>query len=195
MASSDLCVTRAEVILIGIGSNLAAAPATTPRETAAAALPALAAPHLQPILCSSWYETAPVPLSGQPWFVNAVALIATELEPEKLLDLMLAVESRFGRVRGERNAARALDLDLLDYDGLIFDTRRLTLPHPRLQERLFVLEPLREIAAEWRHPGLGLTAAELIDRLPPGQTVRRLDDQPPAGNPKCNSPCAASNCD
>ena len=164
------------MILIGIGSNLAAPPARSPRETAEAALPALAAPHLHPFACSSWYESAPVPVSDQPWFVNAVALIATDLEPELLLDRMLAVEARFGRQRGERNAARTLDLDLLDYDGLIMDTPKLVLPHPRLHERRFVLEPLREVAPNWRHPALGLTAGELLARLPSGQSVRRLDD-------------------
>lgn len=163
------------MILIGIGSNLAAPPATTPLTTAQSALAALAAPHLHPFACSSWYESAPVPASDQPWFVNAVALIATELEPETLLERMLAVESRFGRVRGERNAARTLDLDLLDYDGLTFDSPRLTLPHPRMAERRFVLEPLGEVAPEWRHPLLHLTATALLARLPTGQPVRRLD--------------------
>ena len=163
------------MILIGIGSNLAAPPAKTPRETAENALPALTAPHLQPIECSSWYESAPIPASDQPWFVNAVALIATELEPEKLLELMLGVEARFGRVRGEHNAARTLDLDLLDYDGLIIDTPRLILPHPRLHERRFVLEPLCEIAPGWRHPVLGTGARELLAAVPPGQMVRRLE--------------------
>jgi len=164
------------VILIGIGSNLAAPPAATPRETAAEALPALAAPHLQPLSCSSWYESAPVPASDQPWFVNAVALIASDLEPELVLKRLLDVESRFGRVRGERNAARTLDLDLLDYDGLVIDTPRLTLPHPRLHQRRFVLEPLFEIAPNWRHPVLGLGAADLLAGLAPEQPVRRLDD-------------------
>jgi 2-amino-4-hydroxy-6-hydroxymethyldihydropteridine diphosphokinase len=163
------------VILIGIGSNLASPPAKTPLATARGALPALAAPHLQPIACSSWYESAPVPESDQPWFANAVALISTDREPEVLLRLMLDVETRFGRFRGERNAARTLDLDLLDYDGLIVDTPRLTLPHPRLHERRFVLEPLCEVAPHWRHPRLGLTATELLSRLPSDQKVRRID--------------------
>jgi 2-amino-4-hydroxy-6-hydroxymethyldihydropteridine diphosphokinase len=163
------------VILIGIGSNLAARPAATPLATAQAGLSALAAPHLQPVGCSSWYESAPVPASDQPWFVNAVALIASDREPERLLEWMLAVESRFGRVRGEPNAARTLDLDLLDYDGLIIESPVLTLPHPRMSERRFVLEPLCEIAAGWRHPVSNLTAAELLARLPPGQPVRRLE--------------------
>jgi 2-amino-4-hydroxy-6-hydroxymethyldihydropteridine diphosphokinase len=163
------------VILIGIGSNLAAPPAATPLETAQMALPALAAPHLNPFACSSWYESEPVPASDQPWFVNAVAIIASELEPEALLTRMFDVEARLGRVRGERNAARTLDLDLLDYDGLVFDSPRLILPHPRLHERRFVLEPLCELAPQWRHPVLGLSASELLARLPPGQPVRRID--------------------
>jgi 2-amino-4-hydroxy-6-hydroxymethyldihydropteridine diphosphokinase len=163
------------VILIGIGSNLAARPAATPLATAQAGLSALAAPHLQPVTCSSWYESAPVPASDQPWFVNAVVLVASDREPETLLDWMLAVESRSGRVRGERDAARTLDLDLLDYDGLIIESPALTLPHPRMTERRFVLEPLCEIAPGWRHPVSNLTAAELLARLPPGQPVRRLE--------------------
>jgi 2-amino-4-hydroxy-6-hydroxymethyldihydropteridine diphosphokinase len=164
------------MILIGIGSNLAAPPAKTPLETAQEGLAALAAPHLEPVSCSSWYESAPVPMSDQPWFVNAVALVSTDREPEVLLARMLDVEARFGRVRSERNAARTLDLDLLDYDGLIIDTPTLTLPHPRLHERRFVLAPLGEIAPRWRHPQLGLTAAELLALLPAGQQLRRIDD-------------------
>lgn len=173
MASRRLSARRVHVILIGIGSNVAAPPAKTPLETAQEGLAALAAPHLEPVACSSWYESAPVPASDQPWFVNAVALISTDREPEVLLARMLDVETRFGRVRGERNAARTLDLDLLDYDGLIIDTPNLTLPHPRLHERRFVLEPLCEIAPRWRHPRSGLTAAELLARLP-DQEVRRI---------------------
>lgn len=164
------------MILIGIGSNLAAPPAKTPLETAQEGLAALAAPHLEPVACSSWYESAPVPTSDQPWFVNAVALVSTDREPEVLLARMLDVEARFGRVRSERNAARTLDLDLLDYDGLIIDTPNLTLPHPRLHERRFVLAPLGEIASRWRHPQLGRTAAELLALLPAGQQLRRIDD-------------------
>ena len=162
------------MILIGIGSNLAAPPATTPLDTAQAALQALAAPHLQPIACSSWYESAPVPASDQPWFVNAVVMLAGELEPAVVLERLLAIEARFGRERGARNAARTLDLDLLDYDGLVMTTPSLSLPHPRLHERRFVLAPLCEIAPGWRHPQLNATAAELLARLPPGQPVRRL---------------------
>jgi 2-amino-4-hydroxy-6-hydroxymethyldihydropteridine diphosphokinase len=161
------------MIIIGIGSNLAAGGYASPLDTGRAALDALAAPHLHPVGCSPWYESAPVPASDQPWFANAVTLVETEREPEFVLDWLLSVEERFGRVRGERNAARTLDLDLVDYDGLIVETPRLVLPHPRMHERRFVLAPLCDLAPGWRHPILGVTAAALLAGLPPGQPLRR----------------------
>jgi 2-amino-4-hydroxy-6-hydroxymethyldihydropteridine diphosphokinase len=161
------------VIVVGIGSNLAAPGHASPLDTGLAALDALAAPHLHPIACSPWYESAPVPASDQPWFANAVVLVETEREPEFLLDWLQTIEARFGRQRGERNAARTLDLDLIDYDGLIVDTPRLTLPHPRMHERRFVLAPLCDLAPGWRHPLLGTAAAALLAGLPPSQPLRR----------------------
>jgi 2-amino-4-hydroxy-6-hydroxymethyldihydropteridine diphosphokinase len=163
------------MIVVGIGGNLAAQGYASPRETGEAAVDALAAPHLHVLACSPWYESEPVPPSDQPWFVNAVAIVDSEREPEFLLDRLLALEAGFGRVRGERNAARTLDLDLIDYDGLVVDTPRLVLPHPRMHERRFVLAPLCDLAPGWRHPLLGATAAELLAALPPGQPVRRAD--------------------
>ncbi len=163
------------MILIGIGSNLGNAAYGTPREVAAAALAALPGEGIAIVARSSWYLSEPVPPSAQPWYVNAVAEVATALGPAPLLDRLLALEARFGRRRGARNAARILDLDLLDYDGAAIDTPRLVLPHPRLDQRRFVLEPLAELAPEWRHPRRRLSAAELLARLPPGQAVRRLD--------------------
>ena len=89
---------------------------------------------------------------------------------------MQGVETRFGRVRGERNAARVLDLDLLDYRGGVIETATLVLPHPRLHERRFVLTPLAEIAPAWRHPLLGLTAEQLLAGLVSDQQIERLPD-------------------
>ncbi len=165
------------MILVGIGSNLAAPRFGSPQETASAAVARLPAIGVTVVRCSRWYLSAPVPPSDQPWYVNAVALVETRLGPAALLASLLALEARFGRRRGVANAARTLDLDLLDYDGRRSATKRLTLPHPRLHERRFVLAPLAEIAPHWRHPRLAMTASELLRRLPPGQPIRALGDR------------------
>ena len=162
------------MILVGIGSNLAAPGYSSPLETASAALTELPAIGAAVVASSPWYLSEPVPASDQPWFVNAVAHVATELPAGELLARLLALEARFGRKRGERDAARTLDLDLLDYDGRQCATPDLELPHPRLHQRRFVLAPLCDIAPQWRHPTIALTAAELLARLPPGQPIRRL---------------------
>ena len=111
---------------------------------------------------SRWYMSQPVPPSDQPWYVNGVVAVETALAPPALLEALLAVEAGFGRRRSAPNAARTLDLDLLDYDGTQCVSERLVLPHPRLHERRFVLAPLAEIAPQWRHPRSGKTAAELL---------------------------------
>lgn len=164
------------MILVGVGSNLPALGFASPRDTAAAALGRLEGAGIAVVRRSCWYLSEPVPASEQPWYVNAVVAVETGLAPASLLDALLAVEARFERRRAARNAARTLDLDLLDYAGRQCHTERLILPHPRLQERRFVLAPLAEIAPAWRHPASGATAAELLARLPPGQPVRVLDD-------------------
>lgn len=166
------------MILVGIGSNLAAARFDSPLDTAAAALAELPRGGVAVVRRSRWYLSEPVPPSDQPWYVNAVVEAETGLAPLALLDCLLALEERFGRRRGARNAARTLDLDLLDYDGRQCAGERLILPHPRLHERRFVLAPLAEIAPRWRHPTLGLSAARLLARLPPGQPVRAWGDLP-----------------
>src|SRR5215472_5653079 len=127
-------------------------------------------------------SAAPRP-SDQPWYTNAVGILETAIGPFALLAAMQRVERQFGRVRGARNAARTVDLDLLDYDGRQIETAALVLPHPRLHLRRFVLEPLDEVAPGWRHPRFGLTAAELLSWLIEPQTLRRLPrevDDPPS---------------
>jgi 2-amino-4-hydroxy-6-hydroxymethyldihydropteridine diphosphokinase len=115
-----------------------------------------------------------VPSSDQPWFVNAVVSLATELAAKDLLTVLQAKERQFGRVRGEPNAPRTVDLDILDYQGEVMNATSLVLPHPRLHERRFVLMPIAEIAPGWRHPILGLTAAQLLTPLSSEQQIERL---------------------
>jgi 2-amino-4-hydroxy-6-hydroxymethyldihydropteridine diphosphokinase len=165
---------RDELILIGIGGNLASLRFGAPLDTLTAALVALEAEGIQVATRSAWYRTEPVPRSDQPWFVNAVASLTTHLAARDLLMMLQAVEGQFGRVRSERNAARVLDLDLLDYRGQVTETSSLVLPHPRLHQRRFVLQPLAEIAPDWRHPLSGLTAEQLLSRLVAKQPIERL---------------------
>jgi 2-amino-4-hydroxy-6-hydroxymethyldihydropteridine diphosphokinase len=159
------------VILIGIGGNLDSPRFGSPRDTLSAALDSLGAKGVGVRKRSSWYRSEPVPPSAQPWFLNAVASVATELGAHDLLEVLQAIETKFGRVRMEPNAARVIDLDLLDYRGEVTETPCLILPHPRLHQRRFVLIPLAEIAADWRHPLLGLTARQLLARITDEQRV------------------------
>jgi 2-amino-4-hydroxy-6-hydroxymethyldihydropteridine diphosphokinase len=162
------------VILIGIGGNLASPNFGTPLKTLAAALVALESEGIRVASRSAWYRTEPVPRSDQPWFMNAVASLTTGLAAQDLLAVLQVVEGQFGRVRGEQNAARVLDLDLLDYQGQVTETASLVLPHPRLHQRRFVLVPLAEVAPDWRHPLSGLTVEQLLSRLAAKQPIERL---------------------
>lgn len=130
---------------------------------------------------SSFYETAPVGAVPQPDFLNAVAELRTELQPEKLLTALLRIEQQQGRDRSTAppKGPRTLDLDLLSYGDLVIETPTLTLPHPALHERRFVLAPLVEIAPGWRHPVLERTAAQLLRELGSGgPAVRKISTQP-----------------
>ena len=164
------------MILLGLGANLPSTTHGQPEATLAAALAELAAEGVAIDRLSPWYRSAPVPAGDQPWYVNGVAAVTTRLAPAELLQLLHRVERRFGRVRRDRNEPRVLDLDLLDYDGLVQPQvgMRPVLPHPRLQERAFVLLPLRDVAPHWRHPALGRTVDELVTALPPGQQAERM---------------------
>jgi 2-amino-4-hydroxy-6-hydroxymethyldihydropteridine diphosphokinase len=163
-----------EYTLVAIGANLPSPTHGPPRATCEAALAELSRRGLRIVRRSRWYESAPVPLADQPWYVNGVVAVDTDLSPEDLLALLHDVERQFGRERRELNAARVLDLDLLTYGDVVRPGPPPILPHPRLAERAFVVLPLAEVAPDWRHPVTGQSVADMRRALPAAQAIRPL---------------------
>ena len=122
---------------------------------------------------SSFYETEPIEVVAQPWFLNCVVELDTEKTPEQLLAGILNLEREMGRERNENKGPRLIDVDILLFGDSIIASQGLTVPHPAMHQRRFVLEPLAEIALEVRHPVFQRTVRELRQQLPAGQAVRK----------------------
>ncbi len=152
---------------LGLGSNLG------DREQALqAAIDALKAPDLRVLRLSPVYETEPVDVPGQPWFLNLVAEVETSLFPRQLLARTSKTEQKLGRRRLVAKGPRIIDIDILFYGNAVVSTAELTVPHPRFAERRFVLAPMADLAPGFRDPLTGRTITELLGAAPV-QTVRK----------------------
>lgn len=123
---------------------------------------------------SFFYETEPIEVTEQPWFLNCAVALETDLTPPELMAAILGIEEAMGRRRIQKKGPRVIDIDLLLFGNSVLDSAEVTIPHPAMHERRFVLEPLAEIAPNARHPVFNKTILQLRDALAPGQTVRQI---------------------
>lgn len=159
------------MILIAIGANLPGEDGALPLATCEAAVEEVCSIRGMTLRARSpWYRSKAVPASDQPDYCNGVIRLSGQIEPRALLRALQAIETKFGRLRSVPNAARTLDLDIIDIEGCLCSEPDLVLPHPRAHERAFVLHPLQDVAPGWQHPLLRRNVAVLVADLPP-QTI------------------------
>lgn len=177
MAGRKTVAIDDELILIGLGANRTADRTTSPLATCQEALFQLGDCGMTVRRRSGWYVSAPVPKTDQGWYINAVVAVDTELLPKAVLKKLLNVEKRYGRRRSARWEARTLDLDLLAYGREVRSGGGLDepiLPHPRVLERAFVIQPIMEIAPAWSHPTDSRSLQCQSDLLRSGQNLLAL---------------------
>ena len=156
MAEELLEEPQVGTVLLGLGSNLGDRVRLIGRAIE------LLAEQIRLEAISSIYETEPVGVRDQPWFLNLVCMGVTRLSPRGVLEFTRTIEDALGRERVEQSAPRTIDIDILAYDERVMEEADLEIPHPRMGERAFVLKPLAEIAPEWQHPVTGQTADDML---------------------------------
>ena len=163
------------MIYVGLGANLVHPIHGGPATTLQIVRKSLDGGHIKVLRMSDLYETSPVPVSDDPWFVNAVLSLETKLKPYDLLQLLHRTENVFGRKRSNINAPRVIDLDLLAYHDIVSLPGEIPiLPHPRLDQRIFVMKPLSELDPRWIHPRTGEAVRDILGKIPSNQKCRRL---------------------
>ncbi|HEX5378174.1 MAG TPA: 2-amino-4-hydroxy-6-hydroxymethyldihydropteridine diphosphokinase [Phenylobacterium sp.] len=160
-----------EAVIVALGGNLAGDYVSS-EALLEAALARFAQAGLPVVRRSSWWSSAAWPDPTANEYRNGVVLVEAVKSPSETIRTLFSIESRFGRQRAGKNAARTLDLDLIAYGRVVLDSPELVLPHPRAHERLFVMGPLAEIAPDWRHPILGETARVLAAKASVGHDAR-----------------------
>ncbi|MDC0457406.1 2-amino-4-hydroxy-6-hydroxymethyldihydropteridine diphosphokinase [Alphaproteobacteria bacterium] len=152
-------------IIIGIGGNLHSSNGLHPIEIGRQAIKAITAMSINVEKQSNWYRSDPIPKSDQPKFFNSVIIAKTSLNELDVLKSLHKIEDNLGRHRKNRNEARVIDLDLIDYSSKILESENIKIPHPRAHLRRFVMEPLFEIEKNWVHPILKLNITDILSQL------------------------------